>query len=209
MFLNTEYHEYPLAPKAVVEDFKAQEKKIEKKRELLETFLFDEGQQLAETLAFQSAKYMVAAWRVTGEPKDDKVRTVNSQKLDYELFDRWLRFLERPPAYYPYLKAWQEMVKRGGTEPEAKRLAEEFQDLLVDVLIARRQVKAENDIIAAKALPTTKPRELANKPNEFKTNDDFCPGCGLVKRETREKARRKIHRRLIVLETLLTKLHRS
>ena len=179
VFLNTEYHEYPLAPKALVDDFKAQEKKIEKKQELLSTFLFEESQQLAETLAFQASKYMVAAWRVTGEPKDDKARTVNSQKLDYELFDRWLRFLERPPNYYPYLKSWQEMVKRGGTEPEAKRLAEEFQELIVDVLIARRQVKAENDIIAAKALPTTKPREPANKPNEFKTNDDFCPGCAL------------------------------
>ena len=40
VFLNTEYHEYPLAPKALVEDFKAQEKKIEKKQELLGTFLF-------------------------------------------------------------------------------------------------------------------------------------------------------------------------
>jgi hypothetical protein len=179
VFLNTEYQEYPLAPKALVEDFKAQEKKIEKKGDLLGTFMFNESQQLAETLAFQSAKYMTAAWRVTGEPKEEKTRVVNAQKLDYELFDRWLRFLEKPPTFYPYLKSWQEMIKKGGTEPEAKRLGEEFQELLVDVLIARRQIKAENDIIAAKALPTTKPRVFANKPNEFKTNDDFCPGCGL------------------------------
>ena len=179
VFLNTEYHEYPLAPKALVDDFKAQEKKIEKKQELLSTFMQNESQQLAETLAFQAAKYMAAAWRVTGEPKDDKARVIDAQKLDYELFDRWLRFLDRPPTYYPYLKAWQEMVKRGGTEAEAKRLADEFQALVIDVLITRRQVKEENDIIVAKALPTTKPRERANKPNEFKTNDDFCPGCGL------------------------------
>jgi hypothetical protein len=59
------------------------------------------------------------------------------------------------------------------------RGADEFQALVIDVLITRRQVKEENDIIVAKALPTTKPRERANKPNEFKTNDDFCPGCGL------------------------------
>ena len=30
------------------------------------------------------------------------------------------------------------MVKRGGTEAEAKRLAGEFQELIVDVLLARR-----------------------------------------------------------------------
>ena len=139
---------------------------------------------------------MVAAWRVTGEPKDDKARVVDAQKLDYELFDRWLRFLERPPTYYPYLKSWQEMVKRGGTEAEAKRLAEEFQDLVVDVLIARRQIKEENDIIAAKALPTTKPREPANKPNEFKTNDDFCPGCGLELKTHADRAHESVDGRV-------------
>ena len=106
---------------------------------------------------------MVAAWRVTGEPKDEKAKVVDAQKLDYELFDRWLRFLEKPPTFYPFLKPWQEMVKRGGTEAEAKRLGSEFQDLLVDVLLARRDVKAENEIIAAKALPTTKPRDAGEQ----------------------------------------------
>ena len=36
VFLNTAYHEYPLAPKAVVDEYKAQDKKIEKKEKLLE-----------------------------------------------------------------------------------------------------------------------------------------------------------------------------
>ena len=179
VFLNTEYHEYPQAPKAVVDDFKAQEKKIEKKQELLGQYLQNESQQLAETLAFQASKYMTAAWRVTGEPKDEKAKVVEAQKLDHELFDRWLRFLEKPPTFYPFLKPWQEMLKSGGTEGDAKRLAGEFQDLVIDVLLARREVKIENDIIVAKALPGTKPKERLNKPNAFVTNDDFCPGCGL------------------------------
>ncbi|MBK9240495.1 MAG: PSD1 domain-containing protein [Acidobacteria bacterium] len=179
VFLNTEYHEYPQAPKAVVDEFKAQEKKIEKKQELLGQYLQNESQQLAETLAFQASKYMVAAWRVTGEPKDEKAKVVEAQKLDHELFDRWLRFLGKPPTFYPFLTPWQEMVKSGGTEDQAKRLAGEFQDLVIDVLLARREVKIENDIIAAKALPGTKPKERLNKPNAFVTNDDFCPGCGL------------------------------
>jgi cytochrome c553 len=179
VFLNTEYHEYPQAPQAIVEGFKAQEKKIEKKQELLGQYLQKESEQLADTLAFQIAKYMVAAWRVTGEPKADKVRTVETEKLDYELFDRYLRFLDKPPDFYPYLKSWQEMVKKGGTEAEAKRLAGEFQDLVIDVLLARREIKQENEIIYAKSLPGTKPKERTNKPNFFVTNDDFCPGCAL------------------------------
>lgn len=179
VFLNTEYHEYAQAPKALVDAYKAQEKAIEKKQELLGQYQQNESQQLAETLAFQASKYMVAAWRVTGEPKHDRFRVVEEGKLDYELFDRWLRFLEKPATYYPYLTAWQAMIKAGGTEAEARRLGKEFQDLIVDVLLERRAVKEENDIITAKALPGTTKKEPANKPNEFITNDDFCPGCGL------------------------------
>jgi mono/diheme cytochrome c family protein len=179
VFLNTEYHEYARAPKAVVEEHRAAEKKIEKKEELLADFMTKESQQLAETLVFQAKKYMQAAWRVTGEPKADKARVIESEKLDYELLDRWLRFLGKPPTFYPHLKPWQEMVTRGGTAPEAERLAGEFQELLVDLVIEKRAIDEENDIIRAKALPGTKKKERANLPNEFKTNDDFCPGCAL------------------------------
>ena len=71
------------------------------------------------------------------------------------------------------------MIASGGTAKEAETLADEFQELLVDVMLEQREVKKENDIIKARALPTAKPKEPANLPNEFKTNDDFCPGCGL------------------------------
>ena len=179
VFLNTRYHEYPLAPKAVVDEYKALEKQIEKKQDLLGEYLGNESQQLAQTLVFQASKYMQAVWKVEGEPKTDRNRVIEQSKLDYELFDRWSRFLKKPPTYYPYLKSWQEMMARGGTADEAKTLADEFQKVLVDIVLSRKDVKAENDIIYAKALPTTKPKEPAKLPNEFKTNDDFCPGCGL------------------------------
>ena len=71
------------------------------------------------------------------------------------------------------------MVKAGGTDEEAKKLADEFQALLLDVMFEAREIKEENDIIRAKALPGTKKKEPANLPHEFVTNDDFCPGCGL------------------------------
>ncbi len=179
VFLNTEYHEYPLAPKAVVEEHKAKEKALKKKQELLDEFTATESQQLGETLAFQAAKYMQAAWKVTGEPKKDQRRVVNDDKLDYELFDRWLAFLAKPPVFYPFLKDWQALIARGGTAKEAETLATDFQTLLVSIVLEQREVKKENDIIRARALPTAKPKEPANLPNEFKTNDDFCPGCGL------------------------------
>jgi hypothetical protein len=179
VFGSTEYHEYPLAPKAIVEEHKAKEKQLKLKREMLNEFMSTEGRQLASSLAFQTSKYMQAAWQVKGEPKKDRLRIVDSEKLDYELFDRWLTFLDKRPVFYPFLKDWQAMIAKGGTAKEAAKLADDFQKLLLDVVIEQREVKKENDIIRARALPTAKPKEPANLPNEFKTNDDFCPGCGL------------------------------
>src|SRR5262245_26691682 len=179
VFLNTVYKENPLAPKKVVDDYKAQDKKIENKEKLLEDFTKTESTQLAQTLALQASKYMVAAWRVTGEPKEEMAKVVDAGKLDYELFDRWLKFLAKPPRFYPYLTRWQEMVKAGGNEKEAKTLADDFQALLLDVMFEKKEIKDENEIIAAKALPGTKKKEPGKLPSDFVTNDDFCPGCGL------------------------------
>ena len=41
-----------------------------------------------------------------------------------------------------------------------------------------KELKEENDIIKAKADVRKKPRRDAY-PNEFETNDQFCPGCDL------------------------------
>ena len=179
VFLNTTYKEYPLAPKSVVDEYKDQEKKIEKKQKLLREFMETESTQLSQTLALQASTYMVAAWKVTGEPKADLRTVVDDNKLDYELFERWVAFLAKPPKFYPYLTTWQEMIRRGGTADEAKKLADEFQAVLLDVMFQRKEIKEENDIISAKALPGTKKKEPAKLPSDFVTNDDFCPGCGL------------------------------
>jgi hypothetical protein len=179
VFLNSNYHEYPLAPKAVVEEYKAQEKKIDQKEKLLAKFMQTESRQLAETLAFSASRYMQSAWKVAGEPKKDVARVANEDKLDFELFERYIRFLAKPPTFYPYLKEWQAMIKESGSAAEAKKLADEFQALLLDVMFEKKDIDEENEIIQAKALPGTKKKKNANLPNEFVTNDDFCPGCGL------------------------------
>jgi mono/diheme cytochrome c family protein len=179
VFLNTVYHEYPMVPKSVYEEYKKNEKAIEAREELLDDFMSTESKQLGETLAFQASKYMQSAWKIAGSDKAELVTVVQQDKLDYELFERWMKFLAKPPKNYPYLTAWQEMIKRGGTKDEAKKLGDEFQKTLTGIMFERHDIKDENEIIAHKALPTTKKKKRANLPNEFVTNDDFCPGCGL------------------------------
>jgi mono/diheme cytochrome c family protein len=179
VFLNSPYREYPLVPKSVVDEYEAQDKRIEKKEKLLGEFMRTESEQLGETLALQAVKYMVAAWKVTGEPKEDVSKIVDAEKLDYELFERWRKFLAKPPKFYPDLTKWQEMIKRGGSAAEAKTLADAFQAQMLDVMFEKKDIKDENDIIYAKSLPGTKKKEPAKLPSDFVTNDDFCPGCGL------------------------------
>src|SRR5207247_317726 len=149
------------------------------KQKLLSEFMQTESTQLAQTLALQASKYMAAAWKVTGEPKEDMAKVADAEKLDYELFDRWIKFLAKPPTFYPYLKKWQEMIKGGVKADEAKKLADEFQAVVLDVMFERKEIKEENEIIYAKALPGTKKKEPAKLPSDFITNDDFCPGCSL------------------------------
>src|SRR4029077_14231321 len=91
----------------------------------------------------------------------------------------WVKFLAQPPKFYPYLKDWQAMITAGGKEEdEAKALADAFQDLVLRVDTAQKAIKEQNDVIKAKADVKKRSRRDA-LPNEFETDDQFCPGCSL------------------------------
>lgn len=180
VFANTSYHEYPTVPKAIATEWDKADKRLKDREELLGEFMRTESENLSEMLSLQVSKYMQAAWKITGEPKDPLDKVVNAEKLDYELMQRFIKFLAKPAKFYPNLKAWQEMIARGGTAEEAKKLADEFQATLMDIVFEKREMKEENEIIVDKFTTTPKRRkDRPQKPNEFVTNDDFCPGCGL------------------------------
>src|SRR5260370_31601043 len=71
------------------------------------------------------------------------------------------------------------MIAAGGKEEdEAKALADDFQKLVLRVEIAQRGIKEQNEVITAKADVKKRSRRDA-LPNEFETDDQFCPGCSL------------------------------
>jgi mono/diheme cytochrome c family protein len=180
VFASTSYHEYPLTPASVVSQFLKVEEEIERKQKVLGEMQQKWGQALGESMAFESAKYIMAAWEVTGDQKKEVPVVVEEKKLDYELLERWIHFLAHEPKLYPYLKPWQEMMKAGGgNKARAQKIADELQQKIVAVMLTHREIDEQNEIIANKALPGTQKKKHADKPNEFITNDDFCPGCGL------------------------------
>jgi hypothetical protein len=179
VFLNTSYHEYPQVPKSVLDKYKKIEEEIEKKQKLMGELNNNLATQLSHSLAFQTATYLEAAYEVAGQKKEIAT-VVESRRLDYELLERWIKYMAKPTEKYGNKKAWQEMMKKTGNNTEqAKKLAMQFQEDVVRVMLAKKDLAEENEVIAAKALEGTKKKKRANKPNEFITNDDFCPGCGL------------------------------
>ena len=180
VFKNTDYHEYPLAPKTVVDNFEMLRDQVEKKEKQLRDLQQNLGSKLAEKLGLETVNYMQAVWEVAGPQKKEKDAVVEARKLDYELFDRWQRYLGKTSDKYKFKEPWQAMMKRENSRAEeAKKLAEQLQEDIQRLMLAKKDIEDENDVIRAKFLEGTKRKKPANKPNEFITNDDFCPGCGL------------------------------
>jgi hypothetical protein len=206
VFLNTSYHRYPMAPKSVVDQYTKTEEEVEKKQKALQELQTNLATQLAESLAFQTANYLQGAYEVAGQKREADT-VVESRKLDYEILQRWIAYMAKPTDKYHYKDAWQAFMKKatpaaaggggrrggggggaaggrggrggGGGNSDVKKLAEEFQANVVKVMLERRDLNEENEVISAKALEGTKKKKKANEPNEFITNDDFCPNCGL------------------------------
>jgi Protein of unknown function (DUF1549)/Protein of unknown function (DUF1553)/Planctomycete cytochrome C len=217
VFLNTRYHEYPLVPKSVLDKYTALEAEVEKKQKMLQEVQTNLSNQLSESLAFQVSNYLQGVYEVVAQKREPE-NVVESRKLDYELLERWIKYMEKATDKYHYKDGWQAMMKRaaaagagggrggrgdaggggfaggggggrrgggggGGGNAEVQRLAD-----VVKVMIERRDLNEENEIIADKALDGTQKKKRANKPNEFITNDDFCPGCGLRLKNMPEEA---------------------
>jgi mono/diheme cytochrome c family protein len=206
VFLNTAYHEYPLVPKAILDQYTRIEEGAEEKQKVLTEMQNNLSASLSESLAFQTSNYLQGVYEVAGQKKEAE-QVVESRKLDYELLERWITYMGKTTDKYHDKEAFQALMKKarpaaggggggrgggfggggrrgggaapGGANAELKKVADEFQVDVVRVMLERKEINEENEIIADKALEGTKKKKRANKPNEFITNDDFCPGCGL------------------------------
>ena len=180
IFANSTYKEYPTVSESQAAAYESNLAKLEKLQIDYQQYTRTETRQFADALANQSASYMVAAWNVLGKPKATVDEAASQAKLDPEVLRRWVDYLTPGKLVkYDYLKDWQAMIAAdGGTEDEAKALAESFQRLVLRVRQHDREVEEENEIVRDK---NDVPRHRVHdaKPSEFETDDQFCPGCAL------------------------------
>ena len=180
VFANSTYKEYPTVSEAQAAAYESSLARLEKLQMEMMQYTRTETRQLADALATQTSSYMVAAWNVLGKPKSTLEDAAAQAKLDPEVLRRWVDYLKfEKPLQYDYLRDWQAMIASdGGTEDQAKALAESFQALLLRVRQHAREVEDQNDIVKAKN-DVPKFRLHDAKPSEFETDDQFCPGCAL------------------------------
>ena len=180
IFANSTYKEYPTVSEAEAAAYEGNQAKLEKLQINMQEYTRTETRQLSDALAFQTSSYMVAAWHVLGKPKGTVEEAASQAKLDPEVLRRWVEYLTpgKQQYQYDYLKDWQAMIADGGTEDEAKVLAESFQKQLLTVRQHDRETEEQNEIIRDK---NDVPRHRVHdaKPSEFETDDQFCPGCAL------------------------------
>ncbi len=180
VFYNTVYEEYPTAPKSVIEAYTKLEDEIDAKNKVLQEEQSNLSSDLARTYALQTSDYLQGVFEVTGQPKRDKAQVVEQRKLDYEVLDRWIKYMEKPTTKYHNKDAWQAMMKKnGGNAQEAKKLADQFQQELTDAMLAKADIDAQNNIIKDKDVQGTKPKKRTDKPSNFESNRDFNPGSWL------------------------------
>jgi mono/diheme cytochrome c family protein len=150
VFASTNYHEYPLVPKSVVEDSEKKKTELEDKEKALKSFLEQASNLYAQTLFAQTEDYMIAAYRV-GKEKGATVASISEDaKLDSEMLQRWVRFLKKKPVNYSYLTPWQEMIARGGTMEQAKALAHEFYTKAAEIDKLHAKMKEQEEAALAK-----------------------------------------------------------
>ncbi len=177
VFFNTTYEEYPRAPKKVIADFIKIEDAIDEKQKIAQEMNQDAAKELSRTLALQTANYLQGVWEVSGPQKKEMAQVVEARKLDYELLERWVKYMSKPTDKYKYKEAWQAMMKKGGTAPEAKKLAEKFQADIEEVLLAKNDLDDQNKVLEDKDIDGTRPKKRTDKPSNFVSNKDFNPGA--------------------------------
>ena len=126
--------------------------------------------ELSRTYAFQTSNYLQGVWDVAGPSKKEKGAVVESRKLDYEILDRWIKYMDKKTDKYHNKDAWQAMMKskNGGTQAEAKKLADKFQEEVVEALLDKTDLDAQNQIIKDKDVAGNQAEEADRQAQQLR-----------------------------------------
>ena len=143
VFRNSAYREYPLISASDLAAYEKKKKKLDELQSELNKILSKESRELSEKLAAQTARYLVAAWKVLGPEKLELAAAVRDGGLDREQLEKWVRYVSSPYRDHPYLRSWDALMARKGSVQEATHVADAFQKLVISVMEEKERIQEE------------------------------------------------------------------
>jgi len=153
VFENTEYQEIPLVSQEQVDAYQRAKKEFEDQQAAFKKFLDTERRQLLTMLANETARYMVAAWRVLGPAQLSASAIARDEALDEEVLLRWIAYLKQPaePRQHAFLNAWDGLLRTGGTDEQCRKIAGAFETEVLQTLAQKETIDEENVSILAES----------------------------------------------------------
>ncbi len=136
VFKSSEIYQHPLADSAVVEAYSEHQKKIQDAKYELDTFVQKLSAELSESLARKTARYLVAAWKVSHglEQKD---------RLDAETLARWGEYLNDPRKDHDFVKPYFDL-KPDAPLATVEKTAAGLEKTIVGIHEERRRMEDRN-----------------------------------------------------------------
>lgn len=163
VFASSGFKEYIQSPVEAVENYRTQHAKVRAKAEEIEEFAENAGYRIAETLATEIAQYMLAVRKaLVTKPRPDLERLAAAEKLNPALFQRWFVYLTEAEVQHKYNQPWHAlMVQGGGTEAEARKVVENYKELVLSVIAEQKNINSYNRDLKRNRKP--EPNELQVK----------------------------------------------
>ncbi len=170
VFASAKYQEYPLTDAATVSRYQTHQKQIKAVETEINAFLESQRDQLALIFAGRLADLLMAVAR-----KDPS-------GFDVKLYEHWTAYLAKPEENHPFLKSWHEALKNNAPEPELRRLADEYQALVFQIIEEKKALDQKNAaaVAQAKAARAHLPVRKVILPFNYDSEADFNPGADLA-----------------------------
>jgi len=144
IFANSGYWEYNLAEKDRVEAYRNHYKRIKSQERAITDFMEECQIAAAGRLARQTADYLMAARAATSVQGVSQPAQAAPGGLDSGTLERWMKYLGGKSREHPFLRDWDALAAKGGSDADAQRVADQFQKVVLDVIAEKRTIDAAN-----------------------------------------------------------------
>jgi hypothetical protein len=158
VFRSSAKDELPLVPSDEVKAYDLQKKRVDAIKEEVNEFVLSQQRALVDALARNTARYMMAAWKL------DRGEKADEEGLDEETLKRWRAYLKDRDKEHPYLKPWYDVMATNPSEEQVRQAANDYQVFVLQLLEDSKEVDDKNYVAfgGKKGMKDEKTRQYTN-----------------------------------------------